>query len=88
MTKSTPLELKDFPPQLRSLIQREADSHRRSLTHEAIVLKEEALAARAAAVLRPRDAIANILARYAEIPTVDPRPMEQIIEYDDLGLPK
>lgn len=88
MNKTAPLQLKDFPPQLRTLIKREADSHRRSLTQEAIVLMEEALAMRAAAVIKPRDEIAKILDRYEKLPTKDARPMDEMIEYDELGLPK
>ena len=88
MSKSAPLQLKDFPPQLRILIKREADSHRRSLTQEAIVLMEEALATRAAAVLKPREEIAKILDRYEKLPTRDARPLEAQIEYDELGLPR
>jgi hypothetical protein len=88
MSKPSPLQLKEFPPQLRALIKREADSHRRSLTQEAIVLMEEALATRAAAVIKPRDEIAKILDRYAKLPTRDARPLDEQIEYDELGLPK
>lgn len=88
MSKPMPLQLKDFPPQLRGLVKREAETHRRSLTQEAIVLMEEALAARAAATLKPRDEIAKILDRYEKLPTRDARPMEEMIEYDELGLPK
>ena len=88
MSKPAPLQLKDFPPQLRTLIKREADSHRRSLTQEAIVLMEEALATRAAATLKPRDEIAKILDRYAKLPARDKRPMEAQIDYDEFGLAK
>ncbi len=88
MTKPMPLQLKDFPPQLRRLIQRESDRHRRSLTQETIVLLEEALAARANVALDPRDEISKILERFDALPTRDPRPMEAMIEYDELGLPK
>lgn len=85
---SAPLQLKDFPPQLKTLIKREADTHRRSLTQEAIVLLEEAVASRASVALNPRDEIAKILDRYEQLPTKDARPMAEIIEYDELGLPK
>lgn len=85
---STALQLKEFPQQLRSLIKREADSHRRTLTQEAIVLLEEAVAARAAATIKPRDEIAKILECYESLETKDHRPMAEIIEYDDFGLPK
>jgi hypothetical protein len=88
MTRAMPLQLKDFPPQLRRLIKRESEIHRRSLTQEAIVLLEEALAARAAAALNPRDEIAKILDRYEKLPTRDGRPLAEMIEYDEFGLPR
>ena len=88
MTNPMPLQLKEFPPQLRRLIKRESDIYRRSLTQEAIVLLEEALVARAAAALNPRDKISKILDRYEKLPTRDERPMAEMIEYDELGLPK
>ena len=44
---SAELQLKKVPEQIKSLISREADLHRRSINQEAIVLLEEALLARA-----------------------------------------
>jgi hypothetical protein len=83
-----PLQLKDFPTQLKTLIKREANSHRRTLTQEAIVLLEEAVVARASSQLNTREEIAMILDRYEKLATKDKRPMAEIIEYDELGLPK
>ena len=88
MSDATALQIKDFPPQLRRLVKRESDANRRSLTQEAIVLIEEALAARASVALSPRDEISKILELYEKLPTRDPRPMSEMIEYDELGLPK
>jgi hypothetical protein len=85
---STALQLKDFPAQLRQLVKREADRHRRTLTQEAIVLLEEAVAARRSPQSRTRDEIAEILDLYEKLPTKDSRPMTEIIDYDELGLPK
>ena len=82
------LQLKGFPVRIRSLIKREADNHRRSLTQEAIVLIEEGLLARAASHNLKRDQIDEILDRYHQLPTMDNRPMDDIIEYDEFGLPK
>lgn len=88
MEAETILQLKGVPARLKSLIQREADGHRRSLTQEAIVLIEEGLLARAASHSLKRDQIDEILDRYHQLPTIDKRPMNDIIEYDELGLPK
>lgn len=88
MSDAIPLQLKDFPPQLRRLVKRESDVNRRSLTQEAIVLIEEALAARAGLAISPRDEISKILDLYDKLPTRDERPMSEMIEYDELGLPK
>jgi hypothetical protein len=88
MEAETILQLKGVPARLKSLIQREADGHRRSLTQEAIVLIEEGLLARASSHNLKRDQIDEILDRYHQLPTIDKRPMNDIIEYDELGLPK
>lgn len=86
----TALQLKGVPTQLKSLIRREAENHRRTLTKEAIVLLEEAVAARASTQLQTqtRDEIDKILDRYEKLPTKDTRPMADLIEYDELGLPQ
>ena len=88
MEAETILQLKGVPARIKSLIQREADGHRRSLTQEAIVLIEEGLLARASSHNLKRDQIDEILDRYHQLPTIDKRPMNDIIEYDELGLPK
>jgi hypothetical protein len=85
---STELQLKKVPAIVKSLISREADLHRRSINQEAIVLLEEALLARAKTQQQSRDEIDEILNRFDKLPTSDARPMSEIIEYDELGLPK
>ena len=82
------LQLKGVPVRLKSLIQREADGHRRTLRQEAIVLLEEAVLARASSTRQTRDEIYDILDRYHKLPTKDQRPMHDLVEYDELGLPK
>ncbi len=84
----TALQLKGVPVQLKNLIKREADSHRRTLTQEAIVLLEEAVLARAKSQIQTRDEIDQILDRYEKLSTKDARPMVDLVEYDALGLPK
>ena len=85
---ATALQLKGVPDQLKLLIKREADSNRRTLTQEAIVLLEEAVVARASSQFSKRDEIDKILDRYEKLPTKDARALAELIEYDELGLPK
>ncbi len=85
---STELQLKKVPAIVKSLISREASINRRSINQEAIVLLEEALLARAKKQQPSRDEIDEILNRFDKLPTPDSRPMSEIIEYDELGLPK
>lgn len=85
---STELTLKRVPMQIKSLISREAAGHRRSINQEAIVLLEEALLARARQSGVGRSEEEAILARYAALPTQDARPASEVIEYDEIGLPK
>ena len=84
---SAPLQLKDLPPQLKNLIKREAEANRRTLTQEAIILLEEAIAKRASSP-NPREEILKILMQYDNLPTKDDRSMEKIIEFDEFGVPK
>lgn len=84
---SAELQLKKVPEQIKSLISREADLHRRSINQEAIVLLEEALLARARTSRHSKDDIEAILKRYEELPTLDSRLYEGLIEYDENGLP-
>ena len=85
---STELQLKKVPAIVKELITREASVHRRTISDEAIVLLEEALLARARAKRASLDAVDEILNRFDKFPTTDQRPMSEIIEYDELGLPK
>ncbi|MCZ7559565.1 MAG: Arc family DNA-binding protein [Burkholderiaceae bacterium] len=80
------LFIKKLPRDLKELIVREAEANRRSINQEAIVLLEEALARRVRSARR-RYAVQEALAAYAALPTRDERPTEQIIEYDNNGLP-
>ena len=82
------LPLKKVPARIKSLISREAENHRRSINQEAIVLLEEALLTRAKNAITSQDDIETILQRYAQLPTVDARPISEIIAYDEVGLPK
>ena len=85
---TTALQLKKVPTHIKSLIDREAGLHRRSINQETIVLLEEALLARARLQTQSQEDVDDILKRYAALPTLDARPVAAIIEYDELGLPK
>jgi hypothetical protein len=83
----TEIYLKKVPQNIKKLIAFEAKGHRRSLNQEVIVLLEEALLNRAKAAIKQKDAQA-ILERYAVLSDRDTRNEAQIIEYDELGLPR
>lgn len=82
------LFIKKIPSHLKELIGREAQSHRRSVNQETIVLLEEALAHRAVSVRGRREEISAILDRYAKARKGDIRAIDAVIEYDESGLPK
>jgi len=84
----TDLFLKKVPADVKELISREADLHRRSINQEAIVLLEEALAARLRATRTPRHEVREILAHYRSLPIRDDRGPDELVEYDEFGLPK
>jgi hypothetical protein len=83
----TDLFLKKIPAGVKELIAREAAIHRRSINQEAIVLLEEALAQRARCSSR-RHEIQQVLAAYRALPIKDDRPVDELVPYDDDGLPR
>ena len=84
----TELFIKKLPREIKDLIWHEARSHRRSVNQEAIVLLEEALAQRAMAARGQRHEVRDILARYAAATREGPRDADDVIGYDESGLPK
>lgn len=82
------LFIRKLPGRVRELIARQAELHDRSVNQEAILLLEEALAARIRAVRSPRHEVRKILAHYRGIPVRDRRGPDQLIEYDADGLPR
>ncbi|MCD6681162.1 MAG: type II toxin-antitoxin system VapB family antitoxin [Burkholderiaceae bacterium] len=81
------LFIKKLPRDIKELIAREAQANRRSVNQEAIVLLEEALTRRARFVTRQRHAVQQILASYRALPITDNRTPDEIIGYDENGLP-
>lgn len=88
MSDLAELQLKKVPGRIKSLISREASLHRRSINQEAIALLEEALLARAKEHRPTRDEIDEILDRFDKLPNIDQRPLSEILEFDEHGLPK
>ncbi len=88
MANTAELQLKKVPSRIKSLIGSEALLHRRSINQEAIALLEEALLARAQTMRHTRDEIDDILDRFDRLPTRDALPLSEMIEFDELGLPK
>jgi hypothetical protein len=83
---TTELQLKKVPDTVKTLIAREASLHRRSINQEAIVLLEEALAARARRGQSSRVEIEQVLAQYRALPEVGGA--SEAIDYDEAGLPR
>lgn len=82
------LFIKKIPNNVKELIAREAEVHRRSINQEAIVLLEEALAARLHGTRSSRQEVREILAHYRALPIRDERGPDELVEYDEFGLPK
>jgi len=79
--------IKQMPDELKTWIADEARRHHRSMNKEALALLETARAQRAG---RPRaDAgdIDALLARFRRLPDLDRRTADEILGYDDNGLP-
>ena len=79
--------IKQMPDELKTWIADEARRHRRSMNKEALALLETARAQRAG---RPRVGEGDIdalLARFRGLPDLDRRTADEILGYDDNGLP-
>ena len=88
MINTVELQLKKVPLQIKTLISKEAELHRRSINQEAIALLEEALLARAKIPRQSRHEINQILDQYNSLPDKADRPLSELIDYDDKGLPE
>ena len=79
--------IKKIPDELKTWIADEARRHHRSMNKEALALLETARAQRAG---RPRTDKGNIdvlLERFRDLPDLDRRTADEILGYDDNGLP-
>lgn len=88
MINTVELQLKKVPLQIKTLISKEAELHRRSINQEAIALLEEALLARAKIPRQSRHEINQILEQYNNLPDKNVKPLSEIVNYDDGGLPE
>ena len=79
------LQLKDFLSRFKILLQRKVVKTSKSPHLEETVFNENKKIA--SHPLKP-DSIDSIVNNYHQLRTIDKRPMEDIIQYDKLGLPK
>lgn len=82
------LTLRDVPNDLHVWLKQQAQAHHRSLNKEAIAALESLRGQ--GATLRPKPSVEEILAlgrRFAALPVLDGRSDEEIIGYDENGLP-
>lgn len=82
------LTLRDVPRDLHRWLKRQAEAHHRSLNKEAIALLEASRKNEPAAAPRPSaEELMAIGRRCAALPELHPRSAEDIIRYDENGLP-
>lgn len=82
------LTLRDVPDELHTWLKQQARAHHRSVNKEAIAALESLRGQQAAP--KPRPTAEEILAigrRFAALPVLDGRSDEDIIGYDENGLP-
>lgn len=79
--------IKQMPGDLKAWIADEARRHHRSMNKEAVALLESARAQRAGQTPVAADDVDALLARFRALPDIDRRPADEILGYDDSGLP-
>ncbi|MCP5197934.1 MAG: Arc family DNA-binding protein [Gammaproteobacteria bacterium] len=83
------LVLRNVPDDLHHRLKEMAAAHRRSMNQEAIVLLKAALGEIPVAAPKPTwDEFAEQLRVLWEMPVLDPRTPDEIIGYDEYGLPR
>lgn len=82
------LVLRNVPEELHRRLKESAAAHHRSMTKEAIVILKEALAHEPAAAPKPTwDEFAKQMEEFWAMPILDDRSPDDIIGYDEHGLP-
>jgi len=83
------LTLRDVPEALHAWLRRRAGTHRRSINQEVIAVLEavQGTTPEPTTTLQSEDLL-HIGRRCAALPELDPRTAEEIIGYDEHGLPR
>jgi hypothetical protein len=83
-----------LPETLQSRLKQSAQTNHRSINKQALVLLEQALGAQTAATAVPQDVIDRRMAAlmaigksFSELQVIDPRSDDDIMGYDNFGLP-
>lgn len=79
--------IKQMPSDLKAWIADEARRHHRSMNKEVVALLETARAQRAGQSPAVAGDIDTLLARFRALPDLDRRAADEILGYDDGGLP-
>lgn len=79
--------IKQMPDELKTWIADEARRHRRSMNKEALALLETARAQRAGPPRAGEADIDALLTRFRRLPELDRRTADEILGYDEQGLP-
>jgi len=83
------LTLRDLPQQLHAWLKRQASAHRRSVNQEVIALLEAVRStARERAPRLRAEELLEIGRRCAALPELDTRSADDIIGYDEHGIPR
>lgn len=83
------LTIRQLPEELHAFLRQRAAANHRSVNRETIALIEAAM--KNAARAKPRftaDEVMAMTQRFAELPVLDDRSANEIIGYDENGLPK
>lgn len=83
----TDMLIKQMPDELKAWIADEAKRQHRSMNKEAIALLESARTHRSGRPRSGKSDIDALLARFRALPNLDRRTPDEILGYDDTGLP-
>ena len=82
------MTLRDVPDELHRWLKQQAEAHHRSLNKEAIAVLESLRKQNAAPLAKPSvEEIMAIAHRFSSLPVIDKRSDEEIIGYDENGIP-
>lgn len=79
--------IKQMPDELKAWITQEALRNQRSMNKEALVLLEAARAQRAGRTRADANSIEALLVQFRALPDLDRRTADEILGYDENGLP-